>query len=351
MIRFTSLQFRIQVAIAVGVLVLVAIVVAITGPNLVHLYDTTVANCKSHGDCSYASKALTQSDSFLQSAFGELLLVLPALVGIFWGAPLIAREFEAGTFRLVWTQSVTRRRWLAVKLGIIGLTSMAVAGLVTLMVSWWFSPIDKVTKVQFASFDERGIVAIGYAVFAFDFGVAAGLLIRRTVPAMFATLVAFVGARLAVTYWVRPHLLAPVKTAMPLHIVFGTSIEQTSSTGLLFFQPVNIPNAWIYSNEVVNNSGHAPTVQFLQSACHSVLSVPANGAVQGVPTPNQNAHTAFAECFTNVAAKFHQVVIYQPASRYWAFQWYETAIFFGLAVIVTGFSFWWVRRRPAQYGQ
>jgi ABC-type transport system involved in multi-copper enzyme maturation permease subunit len=345
MIRFTSLQFRIQAAIAVGVLVLVAIVVAITGPNLVHLYDTTVANCKAHGDCSYASNALTQSDSFLQSAFGALLLVLPALVGIFWGAPLIAREFEAGTFRLAWTQSVTRMRWLAVKLGIIGLASMVAAGLASLMVSSWFGPIDKVTKVQFASFDERGIVAIGYAVFAFAFGVAAGLLIRRTVPAMFATLVAFIGARLAVTYWVRPHLLAPVKAAMPLHIVFGTSIEQGSSTGLSFFEPVNIPNAWIYSNEVVNNSGHAPTAQFLQSACHSALSGPASGAVQGVPTPNQNAQTAFAQCFANVAAKFHQLVIYQPASRYWAFQWYETAIFFGLAVIVAGFSFWWVRRR------
>jgi ABC-type transport system involved in multi-copper enzyme maturation permease subunit len=345
MIRFTSLQFRIQAAIAVGVLVLVAIVVAITGPNLVHLYATTVAHCKAHGDCTYASNALTQSDSFLQSAFGALLLVLPALVGIFWGAPLIAREYEAGTFRLAWTQSVTRMRWLAVKLGIIGLASMVAAGLASLMVSSWFSPIDKVTKVQFTSFDERGIVAVGYAVFAFAFGVAAGLLIRRTVPAMFATLVAFVGARLAVTYWVRPHLLPPVKAAMPLHMVFGTSIEQTSSTGLLFFQPVTIPNAWIYSNEVVNKSGHAPTVPFLQSACHSVLSIPASGAAQGVPTPNQNAQTAFAECFANVAAKFHQVVVYQPASRYWAFQWYETAIFFGLAVIVAGFSFWWVRRR------
>ena len=214
MIRFTSLQFRIQAAIAVGVLVLVAIAVAITGPNLVHLYDTTVANCKAHGDCSYASNALTQSDSFLQSAFGALLLVLPALVGIFWGAPLIAREFEAGTFRLVWTQSVTRMRWLAVKLGIIGLTSMAVAGLATLMVSWWFSPIDKVTKVQFASFDERGIVVIGYALFAFAFGVAAGLLIRRTLPAMAATLVAFVAARVGMTS-VRPDLITP------LHLIVG----------------------------------------------------------------------------------------------------------------------------------
>jgi ABC-type transport system involved in multi-copper enzyme maturation permease subunit len=343
MIRFTSFQFRIQAAIAVGVLVLVATVVAITGPHLIHLYDTTVANCKAKGDCSSAKAALSSSDSFLQTALGELLLVVPALNGLFWGAPLIAREFETGTFRLVWTQSVTRMRWLAVKLGIIGLTSMAVAGLASLMVSWWFSPIDKVNESQFTSFDERGVVAIGYAAFALAFGVTAGLLIRRTLPAMFATLVAFVGARLAVTYWVRPHLMAPVKTAIPLHVIFGTSLEQNSATGLVFFEPVNIPNAWIYSNEVANNSGHAPSARFLESACHSLLSAPSGGVQSNTPTPNPNS--GFPECFARVAAKFHQVVIYQPASRYWAFQWYETAIFVGLAVILAGFCFWWVRRR------
>ena len=42
---------------------------------------------------------------------------MPALIGAFWGAPLITREFEAGTFRLAWNQSVTRARWLAIKLG------------------------------------------------------------------------------------------------------------------------------------------------------------------------------------------------------------------------------------------
>ena len=38
----------------------------------------------------------------------------------FWGAPLVTRELEAGTHRLVWNQSVTRTRWLATKLGLIG---------------------------------------------------------------------------------------------------------------------------------------------------------------------------------------------------------------------------------------
>ena len=75
----------------------------------------------------------------------------PPLLGIFWGAPLVARELEAGTHRLVWTQSVTRTRWLAVKLGVIGLAGMAVTGLVSLMVTWWAHPLDRVQIDQYAS--------------------------------------------------------------------------------------------------------------------------------------------------------------------------------------------------------
>src|SRR6185437_5318866 len=121
---------------------------------------------------------------FLQNMLGPLLLIIPALLGIFWGAPLVAREMERGTFRLAWTQSVRRRRWLAIKLGVIGLASMAVTGVLSLMVTWWFSPIDRVNANRFVPgiFDERGIVAIGYAVFAFMLGVTAGLLITRILP-------------------------------------------------------------------------------------------------------------------------------------------------------------------------
>jgi hypothetical protein len=37
-------------------------------------------------------------------------------------------------------------------------------------------------------------------------------------------------------------------------------------------------------------------------------------------------------------------VTYRPASRFWALQWYETAIFLGLALALAGFSFRWIRR-------
>jgi len=51
--------------------------------------------------------AFAGNDGDLQSFVKILLLAAPALIGMFWGAPLIAREFETGTFRLAWTQDVT----------------------------------------------------------------------------------------------------------------------------------------------------------------------------------------------------------------------------------------------------
>ena len=184
MIRFASLQFRMQAAVAFGALVVIAVVLGLTGPHLAHLYDTTVATCGTHGDCTSATATFLSNDRLLQD-LGNVVIALPAIIGVFWGAPLVAHELETGTHRLVWTQSVTRTRWFAVKLGLGGVASMAAAGLFSLMMTWWSSPIDRINGNRFTSvFDQRGIVPIGYAAFAFALGVLAGVLIRRTLPAM-----------------------------------------------------------------------------------------------------------------------------------------------------------------------
>jgi hypothetical protein len=164
-------------------------------------------------------------DSPLQHALPLIAMVTPALIGIFFGAPLIAREVETGIFRLSWTQSVTLRRWLVVKLAIVGLASMVIGGLVTWMVDWWMSPIDAVNQNRFglSSFGYHGVASIGYAAFAFALGATAGTLLRRTVPAMAVTLAGFVGARLAVTYWIRPNFASPVHGSVPLPISGGVS--------------------------------------------------------------------------------------------------------------------------------
>ena len=103
MIRFAWLQARTQTAVAVAALAAVAVLAAVTGPRLLHLYDTQVLTCHVANDCTSATTAFLASYRWIQVFAQPLLLVLPALIGMFWGAPLIARELETGTFRMAWT--------------------------------------------------------------------------------------------------------------------------------------------------------------------------------------------------------------------------------------------------------
>ena len=121
MIWLTLRQFRAQTVVAAAALAILAVIFGVTGAHLAHLYDISgIATCQDHGNCAALTNNFLsemRSDSvypllyFL--GFG-MLIVAPGLIGIFWGAPLVTRELEAGTFRLTWNQSVTRTRWMAV---------------------------------------------------------------------------------------------------------------------------------------------------------------------------------------------------------------------------------------------
>ena len=184
--------------------------------------------------------------------------MVPGILGVFWGAPLVARELEAGTYKLAWTQSVTRTRWLAVKLALVGLSTMAVAGLVSLMATWWSSPVDRVNMTVFTSFDQRALVPMGFALFAFALGVTAGVILRRTVPAMATTLVAFVATRLLMNHYVVPRLLSPTVRSYPLgpQTIQGYGSMNGGPFNLFAGAP-NLPNAWVYSTAIVDKAGHA----------------------------------------------------------------------------------------------
>jgi hypothetical protein len=347
-IRLAWHQFRLQAAVAFGALAVLAIVLAITGPHLVHLYDTTVATCKAQGDCNVAIPAFDQQDTFLRSGLDLLVLVAPALLGVFWGAPLIAREFETGSFRLAWTQSVTRTRWLAAKFGIVALSTVALTGLLTIMVTWWFSPFDRMHADRFSPsvFGGRDIVPIGHAAFACALGVTAGLLIRRTVPAMAATLVAFVGARLAMTYWIRPHFMAPAHLNMALSRAPGLGIGRDDAGDITVRADApHIPNAWVVSSRIVDAAGHAPSSQFLRHACPNIGPPRPIAGTGNHIAVGPGGRAAFEQCIAKVSTRFHEAVTYQPAGRYWAFQWYETLVFLGFGGLLAGLCFWWIRRR------
>ncbi|MGA9626300.1 MAG: hypothetical protein WBQ65_17640, partial [Bryobacteraceae bacterium] len=131
-------QFRTQAVAALVLLGAVAITLAVTRPGLVSSFQN-VLHCKGALACASARRGFFARDSLLRHLANALAVAVPALIGVFWGAPLIARELETGSFRLAWTQSVTRSRWMLVKLGIVGTASMLAAGLFSLAVTWWSS--------------------------------------------------------------------------------------------------------------------------------------------------------------------------------------------------------------------
>jgi hypothetical protein len=303
-------QFRIPAAVSVVLLAVLAVVLAVTHNQVEH-------------------------QQHLFKLLGTMQNAVPGLIGVFWGAPLIAREIETGNHRLAWTQSVTRTRWLAVTTAVSGLAGMIVAGLFSLMVTWWARPVDQMHMDRFATaiFGERGVAPIGYAAFAFALGVTFGLVIRRTLPAMAATLVGYIAIRELMTYKVRPHLLRAAHLNLPLDpatLSFGfiqpqhaPPIASVTSTS------ANLPGALVFSSRIADNAGHAPTSRVLLNACHNQL--------QGA-----GAH-GLQSCVAMLSVNYHEVVSYLPASSYWNLQWHEAGAYFGLALILIGFCFWWIR--------
>jgi hypothetical protein len=334
------MQFRAQAFLALGALTIAAIVLALTGPHLVQLYDTTVANCSAHGDCPAASTALINNGDKVGIVFRVVVEVVPALIGLFWGAPLVARELETGTYRLAWTQ-VTRTRWIAVKLGLLGLASMAVAGLLSFMFTWWSSPLDTVRMTPFTSFDQRDLVPVGYAAFAFVLGVTASVLIRRTLPAMATALGGFVAARLAVAHWGRPDLAPRLEATVPDTTIAAPASSSSSAGGL-------DPRDWVISDQTINAKGQV-IGQFgsIGPSGNTTVSLGAHGiAIQGAgscPSLHSQTPQNVQRCVDQLGVR--ELLSYQPVGHYWAMQWAELAIFLGATAALSGLCLWWVRRR------
>jgi ABC-type transport system involved in multi-copper enzyme maturation permease subunit len=341
MMWLTWRQARVQTLVTTALVAAFAILLLATGPHLVTLYrDSSFAAC--HHDCSEAAGNFLDSlgaNGFYHQVylFGALLLILlPVLIGLFWGAPLIAREIESGAYRLAWNQTVTRERWLATKLGVLGLASMTLAGLLSLALGWWASPLDHAANIgssdgyqqRFfpALFGARGVVPIGYAAFAFVLGVLIGLLVRRTVSAMAVTLVVVATVLVVMPIWIRPHLISPVHITKPLTAtaIHGLDVNRSNQLTAIQAGAPSLPGAWVYSNQVTTASGSA-TLGTVPRACQQGKLQPCADAV----------------------AQMHlrQVVTYQPADRYWTFQWLEFGIFLTVAVLLAWACFWLIRRK------
>jgi hypothetical protein len=243
-------------------------------------------------------------------------IVLPALVGVFVGAPLVAREFELGTHLLVWAQGITRRRWFVSKalfiaigilLGTLGLGAIYMV---------WLGPQISVTNPWY-SFDVEPPVLVGYSLFALTLGLAFGTLIQRTVPAMAATLVSFIGVRAAIELLARPMYLPPLTWDI------GTNLGDAS---FLF----------VGTETHVDLAGRSISDSRWNEVLQQCSTIPVQPGKTAGPPP-------LHECLLN-----HGVLVvqhYQPESRFWLFQGIEAAIFVGLALLLALVAYKLVTRK------
>lgn len=327
MIWLTWRHMRAQTLWTAAALAVLAAYLLYLAADIRESYRINVTDCTTA--CEDAAHLLADQYGNALLMTGLLLLAGPALIGAFWGAPLITRELENGTHRLVWNQSVTRKRWLAVKLTVVGGAGVLLTGSLGLLLTWAAGPYDKLVDSRFEplTFAARDLAPFGYGVLAFTIGLTIGVLTRKTLVAMALTLLIFLAFQLLMANALRPNFAEPVTETIAWEET--DAIGQIDSFGIgpqgAGIQGYTIPGAWVLSDYIVVYKGDG--TEFTET---DLEACDASGA------------TGPDECLIAMKATFD--VTYQPADRYWKFQWIEFASAIGLSAALIGVAFWKIPR-------
>ncbi|MEU1789752.1 transporter [Streptomyces sparsogenes] len=240
---------------------------------------------------------------------GRLMLALPAVIGAFVGAPLVARELESGTATLVWSQSLGRRRWLLATLAVPAAATVAATTLLAALFTWWWWParalFDGVVWGTAVPFDAAGPAPVALSLLSLLLGTACGLLLRRTLPAMACALALTAGALYGLQ-WLRPRLLSP--------------LTATANVGTY---PQTPADAWRLDSGYLTRSGG----RIAETGCDSIAD-PASRI----------------RCFD----RHHllaQYADYHPLGHFWRLQWIQAGICLAAAAALAAFCLWWIGRR------
>jgi ABC-type transport system involved in multi-copper enzyme maturation permease subunit len=329
MLWVTWRQQRTQTLATAALVIAAAIALVVTGLHLADLY-TSVTACRIGCDNAvdtFRNDAQSGFSGFVYHLSLYGMYVVPALIGAFWGAPLVARELESGTHRLAWNQSVSRTRWLVTKLAIGGLCAMLAVAALSLTATFTLHHLEH-GKIGPVLFGARGVVPIAYTAFAYALGVAAGALLRRTVPAMAITIALYTVAVVLMPTVVRAHLL-PTST-VSTEITGGRSmplgIRLTPGGHIQVIADISVPGAWNISNVTVKPDG-------------TEFTGPADPTVCGMNASPKSCNDWIA------SLHLRDVLTYQPASHYWPLQWTESGAFLAAALLLAGLAVWWTRHR------
>jgi hypothetical protein len=319
-------QHRIQFCLGAALLAAFAVLIVITGVQVADQFRAAQLACALHAGCRHLGGL------FMGSHVVGFLVIstlgAPVLVGLFWGAPLVAAEAEAGTTQFAWMQSVTRKHWLGVKIGWMLLAAAIWGGVISALVTWWSGPNNAEQLNQFdpGRFDIMYLVPVSYSLFAMALGIAAGALLRRVLPAMAVTLAGFIAVRAVIALLLRPHYMGAVTVFYkvtsgftPPGAFWQIALGIVGPNG----QPVAQPNNVAYIDGVPQTA--------LPASCAPL----ANGAAN--PT---------ASC-AQALSHFRGFLTYQPADRFWVFQGIETGIFVALAAALIAVTAVVLLRRDA----
>jgi hypothetical protein len=182
------------------------------------------------GSCARTLLSFESTWAVLPDQFAAWLPFLPMLAGMLIGAPLLAREFEQGTWQLAWTQGVTRRRWLASKFALVLGGVCTVSVVFAAGVSWWFGPLAP-HPFTTAKFNHAVLVFPGYVIVAVAIGILAGVAVRRTIAAAAITVVGYLAVRLPVEFYLRPRYREPVTAEDPSVEVQGLVVHDGGPAG------------------------------------------------------------------------------------------------------------------------
>ncbi len=318
MIWVTWRQHRTESFILLGVLVLSSIFLLVTGLTMANTFQQSgLSNCLANDKDTRALLTICGplGSAFLNQygplfPFAAALLILPTLLGAMVGAPLVAWECEQHTNLLVWMQSITCTRWLTVKVALVLGTGLLVAGVLLVLLTWWYRPFSQLNgSFNQVAFDFSGPVLIAATVLALALGIFVGTLTRRTVFAIFLTLALILAIRLPVEFELRPNYEPQITVTWPL-------AQNDRPPVTLGIQDWNLGQGWIDAQGNKTNN------------------VSCNGPQQQTPLQCMQADGYRGNYLS-----------YQPADRFWTFQWIETGLYLAISVLALGATFWLVRRR------
>lgn len=303
---------------------LIAIYLVITGVQMRSAWNTVQTCTPKHSSaCNFAWINFKDTHA-TPGLISAVFLFAPLLIGAFTGAPLIGRELETGTFRYAWTQGAGRSRW-ATAMILTGAVAVAVlAGGLGALIAWHDQPLwqaDITPRLQASEFPTTGVAIISWSLASYAVGVLAGLLWRRVLPALATTVLTTFGLAYAASK-LRLHYLPPLKTHSLSYIPGSQPLSQ-------WWDKADAHVSTAHLNAVLRAAG----VQQIQTGGSASIAARPGEGTDPITYLLHHGYTQWTS--------------YQPAGRYWTFQWTEFGWLTALALLLLAATLWLLLHRDA----